>query len=67
MSTTQKLSITPKNAKLEVSSFVYTFGDTVKTPVDFSAQTVGTRLVLVTEGGAEYEVIAGITNLQGEI
>jgi hypothetical protein len=56
-----------KNAKPETESFVYVLSDEKKTPVDMATQPVGTRLVLVTPNGTEYEVVAGITKLQQDI
>jgi hypothetical protein len=67
MATQKTLTTTAKNAKSETESFVYVLGDATKTPVDFSAQAAGTRLVLVTEGGSEYEIVAGVTRLQGDV
>lgn len=49
--------------KTPSEKFVYVFGDANKTPVDFSAQAPGTRCVLVTPGGLEYEVVAGTSTL----
>jgi len=46
--------------------FVYVFGDVSKTPVDFAAQPQGTRCVLVTPGGLEYEVVSGVSRLGTE-
>ena len=53
--------------KQETAKFVYVFGDANKTPVDFNAQPVGTRCVLVTPGGQEYEVFVGTSKVVGEI
>jgi len=49
--------------KTETAKFVSLFGDANKTPIDFSAQAPGTRCVLVTPGGMEYEMFAGTSKL----
>lgn len=49
--------------KVSPEKFIYLFGDDKKTPIDFSAQAPGTRCVLVTPSGLEYEMVAGTSKL----
>jgi hypothetical protein len=52
--------------KAEKETFVYVASDAQKTPVDFAAQPKGTKCILVTPGGMQYEIMAGTTNLGAE-
>ena len=49
--------------KVAQEKFVYVAGDAQKAPVDFATQTKGTKCILVTPNGNEYEIMAGVSNL----